>query len=108
LTVAADEGEHWSTVWFVVIDRAVYLRLGPRAAGRIDKNTTARHLEVRIGDARYPMRFEKAPDMASAVAAAMHDKYWTDVFGEPFRRLGLTSPTMTLRLLPETAPRSPD
>ena len=102
LTVGADEGEHWSTVWFVVLDDAVYFRLGPRAATRIEKNTTAPRLQLRLanGDV-HPMRYELAPDAAKRVATAMADKYWTDIFGEPFRRLGLTSPTVILRLVPD-------
>jgi hypothetical protein len=100
LTVGPEEGEHWSTVWFVVIDGAVYLRLGPRAAKRIDQNTTAPRLQVRvIGKEAYPMRYEKAPEEAEAVAAAMRHKYWSDVLGEPFRKLGLTSKTVILRLV---------
>jgi len=101
LTVGAEEGEHWSTVWFVVIDGAVYLRLGPRAAGRIDKNTTSPRLQMRVGQQTYPMRYEKVPEKAEAVANAMYRKYWTDILGEPFRKLGLTSPTVTLRLVPD-------
>ena len=102
LTVGPEEGEHWSTVWFVLIDGDVYLRLGPRAAKRIDANTTAPRLKIRAAgiDAR-PMRYEKAPDKAAAVGLAMGQKYWSDVLGEPFRRLGLTSPTMALRLVAE-------
>ena len=101
LTVAPEEGEHWSTVWFVVIDGAIYLRLGPRAAGRIDKNTTAPRLRMRIGKETYAMRYEKTPAKAAAVANAMATKYWSDILGEPFRKLGLTSPTVTLRLTPD-------
>jgi len=85
----------------VVVDKTVYLRLGPRAAGRIEKNATAPRFTVKVAGASYPARYEKAPDMKAAVAAAMREKYWTDVLGEPFRRLGLTSETMTLRVLPE-------
>ncbi len=99
LTVGPDEEEHWSTVWFVVIDDVLYLRLGPRAAKRIDQNTTAPRLQVRAaGREAQPMRYEKAPDRAEAVAAAMRNKYWSDVLGEPFRKLGLTSQTVILRL----------
>jgi len=47
-TVAAGEGEHWFPVWVVVIDDQVYIRLGPRAAGRIEKNQAAPYLGVRI------------------------------------------------------------
>src|SRR6266478_1578612 len=106
LTVGPEEGEHWSTVWFVVIDSAVYVRLGPRAAGRIEKNTTAPRMQMRVaGKDTYAMRYEKAPEKAEAVANAMADKYWSDILGEPFRKLGLTSPTVILRLVPE-APAS--
>lgn len=107
LTVGPEEGEHWSTVWFVVLDDAVYVRLGPRAAGRVERNTTAPRLEMRVAGERYPVRYEEAPEMAPAVAAAMRAKYWTDVLGEPFRKLGLTSPTVILRLRPEPAPEGP-
>ena len=47
------------------------------------------------------MRYEKAPERSEEVAAAMAEKYWSDILGEPFRKLGLTSPTVILRLLPE-------
>ena len=36
-----DGSEHWSTVWLVVIDGQVYIRLGSRAAGRMEGNATA-------------------------------------------------------------------
>jgi hypothetical protein len=100
LTIGPEEGEHWSTVWFVVIDGAVYLRLGPRAARRIDQNATAPRFQVRVnGKEAYPMRYERAPEKAEAVAAAMRRKYWSDILGEPFRKLGLTSKTVILRLV---------
>lgn len=102
LTVGPEEGEHWSTVWFVVIDGTIYVRLGPRAAGRIEKNTTAPRLQMRVkGSETLTMRYEKAPEKAEAVANAMYQKYWTDILGEPFRKLGLTSPTVILRLVPD-------
>src|SRR5436309_15540309 len=47
-TVAAGESEHWFPVWVVVIDDQVYVRLGPRAAGRIEKNQTTPFVGVRI------------------------------------------------------------
>jgi hypothetical protein len=101
LTVGPEEGEHWSTVWFVVIDGAVYLRLGPRAATRIEKNTTAPLLKLRESSGEvHTMRYEKAPEMAEQVAAAMAKKHWTDILGEPFRKLGLTSPSVIVRLVP--------
>lgn len=102
LTVGPEEGEHWSTVWFVIIDETLYLRLGPRAAERIDKNKTAPKLQVRLSDGSvHAMRYEEAPEMAGEIASAMADKHWSDVFGEPFRKLGLTSPPVMLRLVPE-------
>jgi hypothetical protein len=104
LTVGREEGEHWSTVWFVVIDGMVYVRLGPRAARRIEQNTTTPRLQVRFtGKEAHPMRYEKAPEKAEAVAAAMCRKYWSDILGEPFRKLGFTSRTVILRLLVDNA-----
>jgi hypothetical protein len=45
------------------------------------------------------MRYEKAPEKAEAVAAAMRQKYWSDILGEPLRKLGIISQTVILRLL---------
>jgi hypothetical protein len=102
LTVGADEGEHWSTVWFVVVDGQPYVRLGSRAARRIENNTTAPRLKVRVARSEiHPMRYEQAPEMAERINAAMGEKYWSDVLGEPFRRLGLSSPPLMLRLVPD-------
>src|SRR5205814_3459297 len=53
-TVAAGESEHWFPVWLVVIDDQVYVRLGPRAAGRIERNTTAPYVGVRIAGQEFP------------------------------------------------------
>jgi hypothetical protein len=103
LTVVPEEGEHWSTVWFVVIDDVLYVRLGPRAQRRIEQNATAPRLQVRsAGKEAQVMRYEKAPEKAEAVALAMRGKYWSDILGEPFRKLGLTSQTMVLRLSAES------
>ncbi len=104
LTVVPDEGEHWSTVWFVVIDGTVYFRLGPRAVARIERSSTAPRTQLRVsGKDVYPTRYEKAPEMAEKIAGAMYEKYWTDFLGEPFRKLGLTAPPVMLRLLPDAA-----
>ena len=103
LTVGPKEGEHWSTVWFVVIDDVLYVRLGPRAQRRIENNTTAPRVQVRsAGKEAQVMRYQKAPEKTEAVALAMREKYWSDILGEPFRKLGLTSQTMVLRLSPES------
>jgi hypothetical protein len=102
LTVGPEEGDHWSTVWFVMIDDTLYVRLGPRAQKRIEQNTAAPRLQVRsAGKEAQVMRYEKAPEKAEAVALAMRQKYWSDILGEPFRKLGLTSQTVVLRLSPE-------
>ncbi len=99
LTVGPTEGKHWSTVWFVVIDGAMYLRLGSRAAGRIAQNATAPNLQVRTKDGSlFDLRYEEAPEMADRIRAEMAKKYWSDAIGEPFRKLGLTHPPLMLRL----------
>src|SRR5262249_23192604 len=53
LTVGPSEGEHWSTVWLVVIDGDVYIRLGSRAAGRMEQNTTAPYVKLRIAGQQF-------------------------------------------------------
>ena len=80
LTVGPEEGEHWSRVWVVAVDDHLYLRLGRRAASRFEKNTQAPWVKVRIAGHEFDrVRAESAPDMADRVAAAMADKYWTDI-----------------------------
>jgi|MudIll2142460700_1097286.scaffolds.fasta_scaffold444297_2 hypothetical protein len=96
LTVNPDEGEHWSRVWLVVIDAQVYVRLGSRAASRMERNSTAPYVSVRIGGQEYKrVRVEPAPEQAARVAAAMADKYWSDCFVRYFNH------PLTLRLVPE-------
>src|SRR5947208_2729604 len=51
-TIAPGEPAHWFSVWLVVIDDQVYVRLGPRAAGRIEKNVAAPYVGVPSGCAR--------------------------------------------------------
>ena len=95
-TTAAGEAAHWFRVWLVVIDDQVYVRLGPRAAGRIEKNQTAPFVGVRIaGEQLERVRGEPAPDHAERVAKAMAAKYWSDVIVRHF------SHPLTLRLVPE-------
>ena len=96
LTVGPDEGEHWSTVWLVVIDGQVYIRLGSRAADRITKNTTNPIVKLRIAGQEFDhIKAEPAPNMAVPVANAMGEKYWSDVFVRHF------SHPLTMRLTPE-------
>jgi hypothetical protein len=80
LTVGPEEGEHWSRVWVVAVDDHLYLRLGRRAASRFEKNTQAPWVKVRIAGREFDrVRAQPAPDMADRVAAAMAEKYWTDI-----------------------------
>ncbi len=95
-TTGADDGEHWFPVWVVVVDNQVYVRLGSRAAGRVERNTTAPYLGVEVDGKRFDkVHGVAAPEAASRVAAAMADKYWSDVIVRHF------SHPLTLRLLPE-------
>jgi hypothetical protein len=96
LTVDSEEGEHWSTVWLVVLDGQVYVRLGSRAAERIERNTTTPHVGVKIAGQEFDrVRAESVPELAERVAAAMADKYWTDIFVRFF------SHPLTMRLVVE-------
>jgi hypothetical protein len=89
------EGEHWSTVWLVVIDGQVYIRLGGRAAGRIDQNTTAPFVKVRIAGQEFDhVKAEAAPNMVEPVAKAMGEKYTSDIFVKYFNH------PLTMRLTP--------
>ena len=100
-TVGAEEGEHWSTVWLVVLDGQVYIRLGTRAAGRMQDNTTAPLVSVRVGGRQYEhVRAEAMPAMAPQVAAAMGDKYAADLVVRHF------SHPLTMRLVPAAAEQS--
>lgn len=87
---------HWFPVWVAVLDGDVYVRLGKRAAGRIERNTTAPYVGVRIAGQEFPrVHAVPAPEMAARVAKEMREKYWTDVFVRFFAH------PMTLRLVPE-------
>jgi hypothetical protein len=89
------EGEYWFKVWLVVIDGQVYVRLGARAANRIEKSRSAPYVGVRIAGAEFDrVRAESVPDSAERVAQALGDKYWSDVFIRYF------SHPLTMRLVP--------
>jgi hypothetical protein len=95
-TIGPEEGEYWFPVWLVVIDDKVYVRLGSRAADRVQKNKTAPQLAIKIADQEFAsVKGEEAPEMAGAVAAAMAEKYWSDMFIRFFPH------PLTLRLIPE-------
>jgi len=94
-TIGPEEGEHWSTVWLVVIDNQVYIRLGSRAADRMEHNTTKPNVALRIGGQQFDnVVAQPAPDMAARVAAAMGEKYWSDVIIRHFNH------PLTMRLVP--------
>lgn len=95
-TVAPGEAPHTFPVWLVVLDGDVFVRLGSRAAERVETSTTAPLVGVRIAGAEFAtVRAEPMPDAAARVAAAMRAKYWTDVFVR-----WLDHP-LTLRLRPQ-------
>src|SRR5205823_12428908 len=88
----------WFAVWLVGLGDQVYVRLGPRAAGRIETNVAAPYVGVRIlGQQFGRVRAEPAPDHAERVAKAMAAKYWSDLVVHHF------SHPLTLRLAPEPA-----
>jgi len=99
MTVGTDEGEHWSRLWLVVIDGQLYVRLGDRAFGRVQKNTARPYVKAKIADKEFDkVRLEAAPDMTDKVAAAMADKYFMDIL------IRHESHPMTARLVAEPMP----
>jgi hypothetical protein len=95
-TIGPKEGEYWFKVWLVVIDGQVYVRLGTRAAERVEANTTAPYLGVEVAGQRFDrVRGVPAPEFAERVAKAMADKYTSDIF------VRFMSHPLTLRLVPE-------
>ena len=50
MTTEPDVGEHWSNLWVVVIDGQPYVRLGDRAYGRIQRNTTSPYVKLKVAD----------------------------------------------------------
>jgi len=99
MTIGPEEGEHWSKLWLVVIDGQLYVRLGDRSFGRVQKNTASPYVRVKIGDKEFDkVRLEAAPEMSDKVAAAMADKYFMDIL------IRHESHPMTARLVAEPAP----
>ncbi|MFI5366686.1 MAG: hypothetical protein ACHQ4J_13800 [Candidatus Binatia bacterium] len=95
-TNCPSEGEYWFPVWLVVIDGQVYVRLGGRAAGRVQCNSTSPFLGVDVAGQRFDhVRGVPVPEYAERVAKAMADKYTSDIFVRFF------SHPLTLRLVPE-------
>ena len=99
MTTAPEEGEHWSKLWLVVMDGKLYVRLGDRSYARIQKNTTAPYLKVKVAGKEFDkVRLDETPDMKDKVAAAMADKYFMDIL------IRHESHPMTARLTAEPAP----
>ena len=95
-TTAPGEGDHWFPVWLVVLDDQVYVRLGTRAAGRIERNTTKPYVGVRVAGQQFDrIKGVAAPESVERVARAMADKYWSDVIVRHMDH------PLTLRLAPE-------
>jgi hypothetical protein len=94
--MAADGDGHWSKVWLVVVDGDVYIRLGSRAARRIEGNTNAPLVKIRVAGERFDgVVAEPTPDMAEAVGEAMAEKYWSDALIRYFPH------PLTVRLRPQ-------
>jgi hypothetical protein len=91
-----DEGSYTFPVWLVVIDDQLYVRLGDRAADRVQKSTSAPHVGVTVAGKRFEhVRCEPTPDQAPRVAEAMGKKYTSDIVIRHF------SHPLTCRLVPD-------
>ena len=75
------EGEYCFKVWLVVIDGDIYVRLGSKAAERMQKNSGGLLLPVEVGGHRFEhVRATEARDYVERVNQAMSDKYTSDIF----------------------------
>src|SRR5277367_4235160 len=102
MTTEPDAGEHWSNLCVVVIDGQPYVRLGDRAYGRIQRNTTSPFVKLKVADQEFDkVKVEEMPNMTEKVGAAMAAKYWMDVL------IRHESHPMVARLVPESAPAEP-
>jgi len=99
-TVNASGDEHWSTVWVVVIDGAPYVRLGTASTDRINGNTKAPYVNIKIGGQEFDhVLAQSAPEMRDKVMAAMRDKYWMDF------AVRSSNHPLIMRLVPPAAPQ---
>lgn len=94
-THCPDEGEYSFPVWLVVVDDQLYLRLGTRAADRIECNASKPKLRIEIAGQKFEVTAMSAPEVADRVAQAMAAKYLSDWFIRWFPH------PLTLRLVPE-------
>jgi hypothetical protein len=80
MTTSPEGEEHWSTLWLVVIDHYLYIRLNDRAWDIVQKNKTIPWVKVRIGGKEFEkVLLENAPDRVAQVADLMAEKYWLDI-----------------------------
>ncbi len=99
-TINASGEEHWSTVWVVVIDGAPYIRLGSASTSRINGNTKAPYVNIKIAGQDFDhVMAQSAPEMRDKVMAAMADKYWMDIL------IRYTNHPLVMRLVPPTSPQ---
>ena len=99
-TVNASGDEHWSTVWVVVIDGAPYVRLGSASTSRINGNTKAPYVNIKIAGQEFDhVLAQSAPEMRDQVMAAMRAKYWTDIL------VRYEEHPLIMRLVPPAAPQ---
>ena len=95
-TQAPGQEPHTFPVWLAVVDGQVYVRLGSRAAGRVETTTTAPWIGVTVGGRHFDhVRGVPAPEDAARVNEAMAAKYWSDLLIRWFPH------PLTLRLVPE-------
>ncbi len=79
--------------------RPAVRRLGDRAYGRIQGNTTSPYVKLKVADREFDkVKVDEMPDNKQKVAAAMADKYWMDIL------VRHESHPMVARLVPETPP----
>src|SRR5262249_60175071 len=91
-----DEGPYPFAVWLVALDDQVYVRLGGRAAARVEKSKSAPYVGVTVAGRHFEhVRCQPVPDAAPRVAEAMSQKYWSDLIIHHFPH------PLTCRLVPE-------
>jgi hypothetical protein len=95
-TTSPGEAPYWFKVWVAVVDDQLYARLGRRATERIERNTTAPEVAVRVAGQEFDhVRVENAPEMTERVAAELAEKYWSDVL------VRYVPHPLTVRLVPK-------
>jgi hypothetical protein len=79
MTIGTQEGEHWTKLWWVVVDGQLYVQLGDQAFRRVQENFARPYVQVKVEGQKFArVRLEAAPDMKEKVAAAMAAKYPRD------------------------------